>query len=142
MVRSSAWRFVAVCLFLAAVAPLHAATYSSTQTGNWSSASTWGGAGVPGAGDSATVNGGHVVTLDTSVTVATLTLSGGQITGTNSLNVTTAFNWNSGTLSGASTMTIASGSVGGGGTLDARALTNNGSFNFNRGNYFYIQNGA
>src|ERR1051326_9363609 len=142
MVRSSAWRFVAVCLFFAAVAPLHAATYSSTQTGNWSSASTWGGAGVPGAGDTATVNGGHVVTLDTNVTAATLTLSGGQITGTNALTVTTVFNWNSGTLSGASTMTIAPGTVGGGGTLDARTLINNGSLTFSGGNYFFMQNGA
>jgi fibronectin-binding autotransporter adhesin len=142
MVRSSAWRVVSVFVFLAAVAPLQGATYSSSQTGNWSSASTWGGSGVPGAGDTATVNGGHVVTLDTNVTVATLTLSGGQITGTNSLTVTTVFNWNSGTLSGAGTMTIASGTVGGGGTLDARTLTNNGSFTFSGGNYFYMQNNA
>ena len=52
------------CCFLVLVAtgtPLLAATFSSSGTGNWSSASTWGGAGVPGAGDTATVNGGNVV---------------------------------------------------------------------------------
>src|SRR5207237_4202530 len=124
MVRSSAMRLFAVLVFIAAVAPLRAATFSSSQTGNWSSASTWGGAGVPGAGDTATVNGGHVVTLDTAVTVATLTLSGGQITGTQSLAVTTLFNWNGGVLSGGGTTTVAAATLSGGGTLDTRSLSN------------------
>ncbi len=35
------------------------ATFTSTQAGNWSSAATWGGGGVPGNGDRAVVN--HVV---------------------------------------------------------------------------------
>ena len=32
-------------------------TYLSTQSGNWSASSTWGGAGVPVAGDSVTIGG-------------------------------------------------------------------------------------
>src|SRR4051812_34386908 len=96
-----------VCLaVLCAALPAFAASFSSTTSGNWSSASTWGGAGVPGSGDTATVNGGNVVTLDIPVNVATLTLNGGQINGTQSIAVTTAFNWNSGTLSGGSSLTI------------------------------------
>src|ERR1043165_9583150 len=81
MTTRSALR-VAVCLLflVATAAPLAAATFTSSQSGNWSSASTWGGAGVPGSGDTATVVGGHTVTLDVAVTVNTLTL-GGTLTG-------------------------------------------------------------
>lgn len=45
------------------------AAYTSSQAGNWSSPSTWGGAGVPTIGDTASV--GHVVTADASTTVGT-----------------------------------------------------------------------
>lgn len=45
------------------------AAYTSTQAGNWSSPSTWGGAGVPTIGDTASI--GHVVTVDTNTTVGT-----------------------------------------------------------------------
>lgn len=41
------------------------AAYSSTQSGNFNSASTWGGSGWPNAdGDTYTVNAGHVVTYN------------------------------------------------------------------------------
>ena len=63
-------RFGVFLIVLCVAAPGFAASFSSTTSGNWSSASTWGGAGVPGSGDTATVNGGHVVTLDIPVTVA------------------------------------------------------------------------
>jgi len=132
-------------LFLAIAAlPLGAATFTASQSGNWSSASTWGGAGVPGSGDTATITS-FTVTLDVNATVATLTLNSGTITGTQSLTVTSAFNWNGGTLSGASTTTIPSGStltVGGGGFLDTRTLSIAGTANFTGGNYFYMQNNA
>src|SRR5205085_10778356 len=113
MMSRSGARSLIVLLVLAATAQLSAATFTATQSGNWSSASTWGGAGVPGAGDTATVNGGHVVTLDVPVTVATLTLSGGQIAGSQSLAVTSTFNWNSGTLSGSGSTTAAAVRLGG-----------------------------
>lgn len=44
--------------------------FTSSQTGNWSSSSTWGGAGVPGAGDTASI-GAHTVTVDVNTTVGT-----------------------------------------------------------------------
>jgi hypothetical protein len=40
------------------------ATYTSTQTGPWSDADTWGGVAAPVAGDTVTVAAGHTVTCD------------------------------------------------------------------------------
>lgn len=34
------------------------------NSGNWSASATWGGAGVPGNGDTWTVSAGHTVTYD------------------------------------------------------------------------------
>ncbi|HKS22368.1 MAG TPA: LamG-like jellyroll fold domain-containing protein [Thermoanaerobaculia bacterium] len=131
-------------LVLGAASPLAAAVFTSSQSGNWSSASTWGGAGVPIAGDTATIQSGHTVTLDVPVTVGTVNLTG-TLTGTQNIAVTTAFNWNGGTMSGAATTSIPSGSVmtmGGGGFLDGRTLSVAGTLNFNGSNYFYMQNNA
>jgi hypothetical protein len=48
------------------------AAYSSTQSGNFSSAATWGGSGYPNsAGDTFTINNGHTVTYDVTTPVAT-----------------------------------------------------------------------
>jgi hypothetical protein len=135
-------RFGVFLAVLCMAAPIFGASFSSTTSGNWSSAATWGGAGVPGAGDTATVNGGHVVTLDISVTVATLTLSGGQINGSQSLTVTTVFNWAGGTLAGSGSTTAAAVNMTSAGTIDTRSFSNSGAFNISGGNYFYMQNNA
>jgi hypothetical protein len=47
------------------------AAYTSSQTGNWASTSTWGGSGPPGDGDTVTIANTHTVTIaaSTSVTV-------------------------------------------------------------------------
>ncbi|GIV98404.1 MAG: hypothetical protein KatS3mg057_3061 [Herpetosiphonaceae bacterium] len=52
-----------------------ASSCSTAASGSWSSPSTWAdcGGGVPGSGDSVTIN--HAVTLDTSPTIAALTVS-------------------------------------------------------------------
>jgi hypothetical protein len=76
-----------------------AVTYTAVANGNWSSSSTWSPTGVPGSIDTATVNG-FAVTVDTNTTVATVNLSSGSIDGTNTLTVTSGFNWTGGTLSG------------------------------------------
>lgn len=45
------------------------AAFTSTQTGNFSAAATWGGGGAPSAdGDTFTVANGHTVTIDTGIT--------------------------------------------------------------------------
>lgn len=43
--------------------------YTSTQTGNFSAAATWGGSGSPADGDTFTVSAGHTVTIDTGISV-------------------------------------------------------------------------
>lgn len=48
------------------------ATYTSTQSGNWTSASTWGGSGTPNAtGDIVNVSKGHTVTINSDIRVTT-----------------------------------------------------------------------
>lgn len=47
----------------------YATSFTSSQTGDWSSSSTWGGAGVPGAGDIATISDGTTVTVSDTRTV-------------------------------------------------------------------------
>ena len=47
------------------------ATYTSTQSGNFSASSTWGGGGVPGDGDRFDVIYGHTVTIDTGISIPT-----------------------------------------------------------------------
>ncbi|MEI7982509.1 MAG: hypothetical protein WCI71_12720, partial [Bacteroidota bacterium] len=41
-----------------------AVTKTSSQSGNWSASSTWGGAATPSAGDDVIINGGFTVTAD------------------------------------------------------------------------------
>jgi hypothetical protein len=46
--------------------------YTSSQTGNFSASSTWGGSGVPNSdGDTFNIASGHTVTVDGSITVPT-----------------------------------------------------------------------
>jgi hypothetical protein len=54
------------------------AAYTSSQTGNWSSAATWGGGGVPGDGDTAAI-GAHTVTVDADTTVGDSPASLGMV---------------------------------------------------------------
>lgn len=43
--------------------------YTATVTGNWNNAATWGGVGIPGIGDTYTINSGVTVTIPTGVSV-------------------------------------------------------------------------
>lgn len=45
------------------------ASYTSSQTGNWNTSSTWGGAGVPTDGDDATIADTHTVTVTENATI-------------------------------------------------------------------------
>lgn len=98
-------------LTLAAFVALAAwgAAYTSTGSGNWSAAATWGGGGVPGNGDTFTVAAGHTVTVDQNTTVGTSPASGnivGTITTTGQLIVAGGVTF---TLRGDMSFTRASG---------------------------------
>jgi hypothetical protein len=45
------------------------ATYTSSQSGNFSSSATWGGSGPPADGDDFVITAGHTVTIDTGISV-------------------------------------------------------------------------
>lgn len=47
------------------------ATYTSSQSGNFSAASTWGGSGPPVDGDAFNVSSGHTVTIDSGISQPT-----------------------------------------------------------------------
>lgn len=63
-------------------AGVFATAFTSTQNGNWGTSSTWGGAGVPGAGDTVIVNTTVTVTSPTiigdgsNLVVATVNIGG------------------------------------------------------------------
>ncbi|HEY6898309.1 MAG TPA: DUF6701 domain-containing protein [Rhodocyclaceae bacterium] len=93
------------------------ANCSSTATGNWNTAGTWTSCrgGVPLAGDTATINNGHTVTLNvTTPAIASLTVnSGGVLTASAANTLTLAGNLvNNGSItlgtSGSVTLTAAS----------------------------------
>jgi hypothetical protein len=72
-------------ILLVAANCLQAATFTSSQAGNWTSGSTWSGAGVPGAGDTWTIN--HKVTVQPGDSIVTGNSTPGMISGT--INPTT-----------------------------------------------------
>lgn len=63
MVRVHRVRGIAICAFLLLATSAFAATYTSTQSGDWNQTATWGGAGTPGSGDDAIITRNHVVTV-------------------------------------------------------------------------------
>jgi hypothetical protein len=51
--------------------------FTSTQSGSWGNAATWGGAGIPGTADNVTIANGHIVTLDNTRSCNNLTINVG-----------------------------------------------------------------
>lgn len=98
------------------------ATYYLVGNGNWNNSAIWsltnggaGGAGVPGAGDRAIMNGSRTVSLVANTTVdsiyGTINNTGTFNTANYNLNVlgTVGFQWDGGTLNlGSSVLTVAS----------------------------------
>jgi hypothetical protein len=117
--------------------------YSSVNTGNWSTNSTWSGGSAPGTslnGDNITVNTSHSVTLNSNLSVqnnsafiinGTLTINGNLTVQNNlTLTITGSFIVN-GSIT---TQNGASITVNGGGTLTASGnvtLGNNATINVN-----------
>jgi uncharacterized repeat protein (TIGR01451 family) len=80
MFRVHRVRGFAVWAFLLCSTSAFAASYTSTQSGNWNSTATWGGAGVPGSGDDVTITSNHTVTVTDARVVLDVTLD--SVTGT------------------------------------------------------------
>lgn len=87
-----------------------AASFTSTQSGNWSDATTWGGGGTPVAGDSVTIATGTTVTVTADVSVTGITIAD-SATAILTINTTK-------TLTASGTVTIGTaGFIQGAGTL-------------------------
>lgn len=124
----SGWAIIrSLMLYIALGGGASAWAYDCTTvaSGNWSSFAIWGNCGflrTPGSGDTVTIDG-DTVTLNTSPTVASLTVNGGTLRRNNntsrSLAVNGAFTNNGSVIDSANSGTF-SIAVGG-------SLTNNGS---------------
>jgi hypothetical protein len=92
-------------------------------TGSWTDDGQWQPPGEPQAGDDVVISGGSVE-LDADTEIATLTLSGGTLTGTGTLTVSGLITWTAGTMSGTgTTVAIAGMALGGSGKfLDRRTV--------------------
>lgn len=101
----------------------NAATITSAQTGNWSSASTWLGGVIPSPGDDIVIGATFTLIVDGDVTCNSMTVGNGSILSVNSsvtLTVTTSVSFpnlaaasTTGTLSGSGTINASSLSIGG-----------------------------
>jgi hypothetical protein len=101
--------FGIILMTLLTVSTAFAVTKTTSQSGNWSSTTTWGGNPAPVAGDDVIINGGFTVTVDIP-NAACLTLQlGGSVLGT-----------------GTGTLTFTSGSV-----LTVSGIVNMGPVNNN-----------
>lgn len=65
-----------ITLLLLSFSTCFAAAYTASVTGNWNNAATWGGAGIPVSGDSASINNGITVTVPSGYTAVAGTHSG------------------------------------------------------------------
>jgi hypothetical protein len=119
MTKSTLLSLLTALLFSA---HLQAANFTSAQSGNWQSATTWtltsgvDADGIPGVGDNVTVT--HAVVLDITPTIGTLSIQNGNLTGGYSLIITGNLTLNGGTLANTAsiivggTFTWTSGTIG------------------------------
>ncbi len=72
-------------------------TYTINGTGNWNNPAIWTPNGVPGADDVAIINAG-TITLTDHVTLGSLYMSAGVITGDSNITVTDSLSWSGGQI--------------------------------------------
>jgi len=118
-------------------------TYTTTQNGNWSVNSTWGGSGHPVAGDTANIAGGFTVTVDTggaacaALNIGANNQTDGLTFGSSSGSSTLAVSGNvtcSGNAGTTINITMSGGTLNIGGTLTTSHLTfsaGTGTVNYN-----------
>ncbi len=103
-------------------------------TNNWNDGTNWNPNGVPASTDAVTIGNTYTVTLNTSTTIASLTIGGGS-----SGSLTIGNNNNDRTLTVTGNVSVASGatfnSAGNGGNVlnIGGSLQNNGTFDMNNG---------
>ncbi len=78
------------CLMVFFVSSALAAPRTTTQSGNWSAAGTWGGNPAPVAGDDVVINAGFAVTVDVANAACTTLQLGGSLPGTGTGAITFA----------------------------------------------------
>jgi hypothetical protein len=125
LLRSVLWAsMVLTVLCVVSSTDASATTFTSSGSGNWNLSGTWGGAGVPAAGDSVIISAGHTVNLvgATTITGVTVNATGVLATGANTLGVSGNLVVN-GAISGTGAITL-SGAVT---TIDGTgSITNTG----------------
>ena len=96
---------------------------------NWFTAANWTPDGVPGPGDSATLDISSAITLGSNTSVGSFTQSNGFLQGTGTLTVLNNFTWTGGTEQGGGTTAVAPGATfaWSDSTLSGRTLTNAGN---------------
>ena len=73
-------------------------TWTGAVSSDWFTPGNWSPSGVPGAGDTATINNGTADISGSDATVAVLNLTGGRIQGSGTLTITGTLNWISGDM--------------------------------------------
>ena len=116
-------------------------TYTSSQNGYWHVASTWGGGGVPGAGDTAVIDGETVIIQNDAgsgadVTIDRLNFTAGNLTLRNDLTISNA-SGNSST-SANTTLTVESGTL----TVSDGNFSNAGTISVGAGMKFIFTSGT
>jgi len=104
-------------------------TFTGAVSDAWFNAGNWSPAGIPGVGDGVTIGSG-TVDLPLNATVASLSLSGGTLTGSGSLTVTGLMTWERGAIRGTGVLNanggIALSTTSTASLADARTLNNAG----------------
>lgn len=79
---------------IVAAKPSAVCTWPTNTAGNWTDASTWSCGSIPGPADDVTVGFGANINFNVPATINSLTMTGGTISGTHALTVTTVANFN------------------------------------------------
>ena len=92
------------------------ASYVSTQNGDWNTASTWGGAGVPTIADTVTINGHDITEAALASAAKSVTMISGSLTQTHPGGGLKTF-----TINGSFAMVAGSYDIGSAGSPISRA---------------------